>query len=256
MIKAVFFDVDGTLLPFGTGKVPESTIKSIEKLKENGIKVFVATGKSLALMLNTDVKRIPFDGYLTLNGQIAYNEKLSMLHGIPIIQEEMEILSQIFKADKIPFEMIGEFSRYINFVDDRVITNVNNTNSIVPNIDKYKGEKIYQITAYTDKRIIDVLKNTLDFCKVTFWAEEACDIVSKHGGKEVGIKSLLDDMGILPEETMAFGDSQNDNGMLQMVGVGVAMGNALDITKEVADYITDDINNDGIEKALKHYNLI
>ena len=105
MIKAVFFDVDGTPLPFKTGKVPESTIKSIEKLRKNGIKVFVATGKSLALMLNTDVKRIPFDGYLTLNGQIAYNDKFSMLHGIPIIPEEMEILSQIFKADKIPFEI-------------------------------------------------------------------------------------------------------------------------------------------------------
>lgn len=256
MIKAVFFDIDGTLLPFGKSQVPESAVRSIAALRQKGIKVFVATGKSLALMLHTSVKNIPFDGYLTLNGQLAYDDKFSMLYGVQIIPEEMEILSQVFKSDKIPFEMIGEFSRYINFVDERVKQNVANTNSIVPSIDKYKGEKIYQITAYTDHHRIDLLKDTMELCKVTFWAPDACDIVAKDGGKENGIKKILETYGIAKEETMAFGDSQNDNGMLQLVGTGIAMGNALEITKDVADYITADIEDDGIEKALKHFELI
>lgn len=256
MIKAVFFDIDGTLLPFGKSEVPESAVRSIAALRNNGIKVFVATGKSLALMLHTSVKNIAFDGYLTLNGQIAYNDAFSMIFGVPIIPEEMEILSRVFKADRIPFEMIGEFSRYINFVDERVKQNVANTNSVIPSIDKYKGEKIYQITAYTDPHRIDLLKDTMELCKVTFWAPDACDIVAKNGGKENGIQKILEKYSIKKEETMAFGDSQNDNGMLKLVGTGIAMGNALEITKDVADYITDDIENDGIEKALKHFNLI
>ena len=55
---------------------------------------------------------------------------------------------------------------------------------------------------------------------------------------------------------MAFGDGENDMDMLRFAGVGVAMGNACDAVKAAADYVTDTVDNDGIEKALRHFGLI
>ena len=60
----------------------------------------------------------------------------------------------------------------------------------------------------------------------------------------------------MPEEIIAFGDGENDIGMLQLAGIGVAMGNAEEVVKQNADYITADIDDDGIEKALRHFGLI
>ena len=62
--------------------------------------------------------------------------------------------------------------------------------------------------------------------------------------------------GIDREETMAFGDGENDMEMLRYVGIGVAMGNASDAVKAAADYVTDTVDDDGIEKALRHFGLI
>ena len=63
-------------------------------------------------------------------------------------------------------------------------------------------------------------------------------------------------LGINKEDTYAIGDSINDLEMLQCVGHGIAMGNATQVAKDVAEYVTTDIHEDGIYNALKHYGLI
>lgn len=255
-IKIVFFDIDGTLLPFGKKKVPQSTVDSIKKLRSQGIKVIVATGKSIKQMLDTSVGNIHFDGYITLNGQICYDESMHMFFGTPIKDEEMEVLAQVFKGNRIPFSLISEFSRYINYVDGEVVKYNKETNSRVPEVNKYHGEKIYQVTAYTSARNVDILKNILDFCDVTYWAQGAIDIFAKGGGKMNAIRSWIRRLGYTKDQTMAFGDGANDAEMLKFCKIGVAMGNGVEITKASADFITDDVNNDGVYKGLKHFGII
>lgn len=255
-VKIVFFDIDGTLLPFGKSQIPESTIQSIKKLREKGIRVIVATGKSLKQMLDTAVSKIEFDGYITLNGQLCYDEDMHMFFGTPIDENEMQVLAQAFRGKKIPFSLISEFTRYINYVDDEVVRHNVETNSKVPEINKYHGEKIYQITAYTSQRNVDILKNILDYCDVTYWAEGAIDIYAKGGGKMNAIKTWVDRFGFDQKQTMAFGDGANDAQMLKYCNIGVAMGNGVEITKTLADYVTDDVNKDGVYKALKHFEII
>ena len=75
MIKAVFFDVDGTLVSHKSKSVPESTRRAIEQLKEKGIKVCMATGRHLLEIEELPAKDIEFDGYVMQNGQLCYNEK-------------------------------------------------------------------------------------------------------------------------------------------------------------------------------------
>ena len=70
------------------------------------------------------------------------------------------------------------------------------------------------------------------------------------------MKAILEHYGYTKEECMAFGDGGNDKTMLEYAGIGVAMGNAVDEVKEIADYITLSANDDGVYAALKHFDLI
>ena len=72
MVKAVFFDIDGTLLDHGRGGVmPDSTKRSLHVLRDKGVKLFVATGRP-RVMLSHIEQLFPFDGWVTLNGQYCY----------------------------------------------------------------------------------------------------------------------------------------------------------------------------------------
>ena len=96
----------------------------------------------------------------------------------------------------------------------------------------------------------------LDGCKMTRWNPYGVDIISKNGGKVAGIRQILQDCGIRQNEIMAFGDGENDMDMLRYAGIGVAMGSAEEDVKVCADYITDDVEKDGIEKACKYFKMI
>ncbi len=243
-------------MPIGGSSIPESTRESIIELRENGIRTFVATGKSLAALSKLKITDMPFDGFLTLNGQLCYDANLKMFFGYPIASEEMEVVEQMFNAEKIPFILIGEFSKYINFYNERILKMFEETHDTVPDIGKYRNEKIYQITASMDERKQEVLGNTMDYLDLAASTKDCVDIFAVGGGKMNAIKKVLEVYGVSQEETMAFGDGNNDIGMLQFANIGIAMGNAMPDCKKAADYVTDDCDKDGIYKALKHFELI
>ena len=72
----------------------------------------------------------------------------------------------------------------------------------------------------------------------------------------MGIEKVLAHYGIDRSETMAFGDGENDVDMFRVVGTAVCMGNGCQEAKDAADYVTDDIDNDGIWKALVHFGVL
>ena len=151
MIKAVFFDVDGTLLSQKQGKVPISTRRALRRIRKKGIKIFIATGRHMIELSKLPVMEIPFDGYLTLNGNLILDENKKAYAGTPISADEVEVLSGIFRAKKIPFVMISSDKRYINYVDDVVVETQASTHGTIPDIgtvNDYDGEKIYQCIAF------------------------------------------------------------------------------------------------------------
>ena len=88
------------------------------------------------------------------------------------------------------------------------------------------------------------------------WHPAFVDVTAKGNTKQRGIDEIIRHFGIRLEETMAFGDGGNDISMLRHAGIGVAMGNAKDNVKAIADYITDSVQKDGIVSALKHFEII
>ncbi|NCB32613.1 MAG: Cof-type HAD-IIB family hydrolase [Erysipelotrichia bacterium] len=256
MIKAIFFDVDGTLVSHNLQNVPDSARKGLHKLTRKGISIILATGRTISELLDLPTKDIKFNAYITLNGQLVLDETRHVIAGTPIDAGEMEVLAQTFISKHIPFKFIDEHGSYINYVNDTVISTQESTMGAIPNVGIYNGEKIYQIVAFVSDRERKILEETLDECSITSWNATGIDIIPKEGGKASGIKNYLEINHLRREEVMAFGDGENDIDMLKYAGIGVAMGNASIHVKNSADYVTDTVDNDGILKALKHFELI
>jgi hydroxymethylpyrimidine pyrophosphatase-like HAD family hydrolase len=93
-------------------------------------------------------------------------------------------------------------------------------------------------------------------CVITRWHPNAVDIIDPDGGKRAAVEQYCRDNGWAREEIIAFGDSDNDLEMIRYAGIGVALGNAEPEVKAAADYVTADIDDDGLAKALEHFGLI
>ena len=254
-IKAVFLDVDGTLLD-KNNTVPQSTQIAIEKLREKGILTVVASGRQIDSYAALPVNHIRFDAYVMLNGAMLLDKNRKRISGTPMKREVLDLIFRLFGEHCIPYALSTAAGRYINAVDETVRRTHQEIRTAVPKVGKYNGEDVYMVEAYVpvkDRQFLDALR---DYCTITWWHDTGTDIVPKGVDKATGIERFLKLHNLDKEQIIAFGDAENDVSMLRYAGIGVAMGNAEQSVKEAADYVTDTSDNDGIEKALKHFGLI
>ena len=256
MIKAAFFDVDGTIYSHESKSVPESTKIALAALQQKGIKIFLATGRHFEEIDMFPVGKIPFDGYVMLTGQLCTDGDRNVIFGNAIAGKDAEYLLNAFQMKEMPIMLVEKDRLYINMVNDIVVKGQNEISSEVPEIMEYEGAPVYQIVCYGGKELEKTLAPKLPNCKITRWCPFGIDVVSKTGGKVTGIEKMLELHNIQPEEVIAFGDGENDMEMLVFAGIGVAMGNAEAEVKAVADYVTTDIDDDGILKALQHFDIL
>lgn len=255
MIKAIFFDIDGTLLSHSLGAVPQTTKDAVQTLKQKGIKIFAATGRHLIEMRELPINDLPFDGYVTLNGQLCLDAEKNLFFSTPIDCYDVEKMTGIFQKKELPIMIIEKDRMYINYVDDKVRQAQKDISTSVPEIGDYHGDEVYQFVVYTDLIEINEIQ-TLSHCKINHWNPNAFDLLPQAGGKMVGISEMLKQHHISKEEIMAFGDGENDIDMLEYAEIGIAMGNANEDVKSHADYVTDSVDDDGIRKALKYYQIL
>lgn len=257
-IKAVFFDIDGTLVSFDTHKVPLSAKKALAQLRANGIKIFIATGRMLPMI--TVVDDIPFDGYITYNGAYCVNEKKEVIYSNPIPKDDLESLANYLETDPFSVTFMLKDEMTVNFVSDRVKEIADHINVAVPRIEDPHitiQRDVYQVCLYVDAdKEQEVLKTVFKHCASNRWSPVFADVNVSINNKQTGIDRILEHHYIDLSETMAFGDGGNDIPMLQHVAVGVAMGNASDEVKVSADYVTNSVDEDGIANALKHFKLL
>lgn len=256
MIKAAFFDVDGTLLSHKTKSVPESARRAVKQLRAAGILCILATGRQMQEMEKLPIADMEFDGYITLNGQLVLDGEKNILFGTPLTGRAKEYLVRAFAEKTFPALLVEEEKVYLNFEDRRVRVLQAAISSPVPPLGSYSGRDIYQVCAYLDPEDEHLVEEIAGDCVMTRWAFGGMDIIARGGGKVTGIRRYLDRLGIRPEETIAFGDGENDIEMLRFAGIGIAMGNAWDSAKAAADYVTAEIDDDGVAKALLHFGLI
>lgn len=256
MIKAAFFDVDGTIYSHKSKGIPQSTSKAMDLLKQRGIKTFLATGRDFTAIDRFPVGKIRFDGYVMLNGQLCTDQDRNIILSAPIDATDAAYLLDAFRQKTRPVALAEKDRLYINMIDEAVIRAQAGISSELPQIMEYEGAPVYQFMCYGGKELEEEFSEKLPHCKVTRWSPYGVDVISKNGGKMTGIQKMLEVYGISKEETIAFGDGENDIEMLKFAQVGVAMGNADAEVQKAADYVTEDIDADGIWNALKHFHII
>ncbi|MBQ9827846.1 MAG: HAD-IIB family hydrolase [Lachnospiraceae bacterium] len=250
MKKMVFFDVDGTFLPPGHDKPLDSTLKSMKELKDNDIGTALCTGRHLKELEELGLMNLPFDGYVLLNGQLCLDGDLNRIFSDPITGRDREEILELFEKREIPTVILEEKRYYTNFINDDIIRAQADVGSPVQDIGEYEGADILMAAVYTDK---DIKFTSL---RTGRWNKWAADVFPKDGSKSRGIMKMMEHFGISREDTVMFGDAENDIDVIRLAGVGVAMGNAWPETKAAADLVADDADKDGIYKALKHLGLI
>ena len=261
MIKAVFFDIDGTLVSFNTHKVSDSSKRAIKELKKKGIKVFIATGRIKLHINNLD--DLEFDGYITANGHDCYiGEKEIYRNGISA-ETLHALLDYLENEEKFPCSIMTNNGIFSNYIDDSVKELSKEINLEIPSVEDFPKfveeniDEVLQINIYVDEnKEKELMKKIFKDCESSRWCPVFADVDTKGGGKHIGVDKIIEFYKIDISETMAFGDGGNDLSMIEHCAIGIAMGNANEKLKEAADYITDDVDNDGIYKALKHFNII
>lgn len=253
--KAIFFDVDGTLISHTTNEVPEGTREVLDKLRDKGIKRVVATGRHMSELDMLPVKDIKFDGYITLNGQLVLDGEGNIIYENPIVGDDKKALINLFNEKNIPVALVEKDRMYINYVNQYVESAQQAVSTPVPTVGEYTGEKIYLAIVYLGKEDEHIMSTKLPGCKATRWNDYGVDVIASSGGKAQGIKQYMKATGIVDKETMAFGDGINDIEMLRVVNIGVAMGNAVMELKDEANYVTASVDKNGIARALNFYDI-
>ena len=256
-IKVVFFDIDGTLVSFKTHSIPPSTKAAINRLKRKGIKVIISTGRSPFDVNN--LEDLEFDGFITANGAYCMDAKGEIIEQRRICKESLERLALYLEEKPFPCAFVTEKGNFVNFVDAMMLSLCKLVNISIPPIKPVADileYPIFQLDAYMDaERETELLNHVLTDCVACRWHPVFVDINPKHCSKATGMDRFLTYFGIEREHTMAFGDGGNDISMLEHAAIGVAMGDAKAAVKAAADYVTGSVDEDGVVKALKHFNL-
>lgn len=263
MIKALFFDIDGTLVSFATHAIPSSTREALEQLRQRGVKLFIASGRHPTDIF--PVSDFPFDGYIALNGGYCLAGRDEVVFRRTIDPTDIErMIDRQRGPEAFACVLAGEHELSLNFVDERVVrvrklVETDNPAAVLPFEAWCAAARrgVMQLIAFFGpKEEPRLMREVFPHCRSMRWNPLFTDIVPEGVNKAEGIDRLLSRFGIGLNETMAFGDGGNDIPMLEHVGVAVAMGNAAPEVKRAANYVTTSVDDHGIARALRHFGLI
>ena len=258
-VKAVFFDIDGTLAAAKSHIIPKSTREAVRRLREKGIFCILSTGRHpLEVEEENILPGLDFDGGIWLTGQLCELRGTCILQNC-FTKEQLIILREFLEKRRRSCIFFEKDAMYCNLVDERIEKEQTGIGTAVPpvrDIGDLEKREILQMVPFIDRAEEEALLALLPECRLTRWGEGVVDFLPAGGGKEQGILAVCRELGITPEQVIAFGDAENDIAMLRLAGLGVAMGNGEPEAKAAADYVTERIEEDGIWKALVKFEVI
>lgn len=254
--KYFFFDIDGTIAIGMPKYIPESTEYALNKLKEKGHFISVATGRLYTMTKpfcdQFGISNMVTDGGFgtVLNGQVDIK---------PLDRQMMIDIVDVFEEKNIPWAicMADErvwHTRTKKFYDIMEKDKINYMDTVIdPNLDIRKVKDIFKGFACInpeEEAGLEALKN------VTYTRYRPGYIVIEPDDKSLGIRKVMDLMGIEDQDVVVFGDNTNDIKMFRPEWTSIAMGNAVEELKKIADFVTKDADDGGIEYACRHFGWI
>lgn len=251
--KYCFFDYDGTLRSRKTDSIPQSALAALDALREAGHFVALATGRlqsdALEVLAPAKINTIIADG----GNSITIGGKLISIEGMPL--EPVRAFVHRLDAMDWPWAVNCENSRSCLTRDERYAQSVPYlyyTPELVGNLDIDEVDPIFKVFVPCPRK----RTSELDFTGVT-WARYSDELVYiEPTDKARGIRAMMRLLDAPLQDVVVFGDGSNDLEMFQPEWTSVAMGNAIDELKAKADFVTTDVNDDGIRNACLSLGLI
>lgn len=254
-IKAIFLDIDGTLVSFNTHEVPQSTIEALHKVRAMGVKIFIATGRPQPFVDNLGT--LQYDGIMTVNGASCKTVDGEIITHNPILRDDLFRLIEYYKDHPFPIAFASDDDTFITGTNEEskhILEILNIPCPVVKPIEECLQMDVMQIISFFPPEEEEFLmQNIFKGCATQRWHPFFADVIRAGSDKSKGIDAIAQYYGIPLSQIMAFGDGGNDISMLKHVGYGIAMGNAKDIVKASARYVTDGVDENGIFNALNRF---
>lgn len=257
--KVVILDIDGTILPHGKS-ISHATKHAIQQLKENNIKVVIATGRA-PYFSGSIIEEIGVDSMVFFNGAYVFHEGKEIYRSTI----EKQILNKIHLLsddNHHPLTFLGSTSFKVTdishpFVLEAYLNDLWKPELAPPHF--WMEQDIYQLFLHCDLEEELSYQSKIPELDIRRWTStgaRTCDVNLSKSNKAVGLTKLLEKLGIAPDEAVAFGDGLNDIEMLSFVGMGIAMGSARDQVKQAANMVTLSAEEDGVRYGLERIGLI
>lgn len=259
--KLVAIDLDGTLLS-DEKVIADSTVELIRESHKKGVAFTIATGRMsrgalrYAEQLDINIPIITYNGAIVrspASGCIYREHKVPATGAIQAVTllKDQPVLRYVFLEDEVYTDTPHDWTdRYADLlgVEMNFVGDVLELLSVDPTM------LVFMVPVMKAVELTEVLKNGLDSqVRITNSTEWFLDVLSAKASKGLALKQLAEHLGIAREEVVAIGDNLNDIEMIEYAGLGVAVANATDGLKSIADYVTDSPVAGGVEEVImKH----
>lgn len=274
--KLIFIDIDGTLFDHAKDAIPESAKNAILSAKSKGHKIFLSTGRPYA-DIDQEILNFPLDGMIVSCGAVVYVDN-KPIYCKTYPQKELISLIQFMLDNNIGFSLDGIHKNYLteeafnclsslmfkNNEDSELSRAMMAKNNCFPFEDMKEEDlkEVVKISIFTkNKESCEKLFQKIPESLVGFMYKNKHlnlyngEISIKGITKATGLKKITTYLSKNIKDTIAIGDSLNDLDILQEAGLSICMGNGTDECKEIADFTTKHISDDGLAYALKYFNL-
>lgn len=274
--KLLFIDIDGTLFDHAKDAIPESAKNAILSAKSKGHKIFLSTGRPY-VDIDQEILNFPLDGMIVSCGAVVYVDN-KPIYCKTYPQKELINLIQFMIDNNIGFSLDGIHKNYLteeafnclsslmfkNNEDSELSRAMMAKNNCFPFEDMKEEDlkEVVKISIFTkNKESCEKLFQKIPDSLTGFmYKNNHLDLYNgeisiKGITKATGLKQITSYLNKAIEDTVVIGDSLNDLDILQEAGLSICMGNGTDECKEIADFTTKHISDDGLAYALKHFKL-
>ncbi|MDG4505380.1 Cof-type HAD-IIB family hydrolase [Streptococcus suis] len=269
MIKLIALDMDGTLLN-EQKELKQPQIDAIHQAVEAGVKIVLCTGRPL-VGVKPFVEQLGFDTeeefIIVNNGCSTHSTKdWALIDWEELSAEDVRYLAGFTENDDVQISLFDEEDYFVlaEKANDRVNLDASLVGMTPQPIDLDEAtsgkHRFFEAMFVGEKEHIDIFENQHNSVLSQHYStvrsqDYLLEILPNGASKASGLKKLADRLGILPEEIMAMGDANNDLEMIEFAGLGIAMGNANEQVKAIAQDITDTNENNGVAKAIEKHIL-
>jgi len=272
MYKMICIDIDGTLIK-SDHTLSVETIKAIRRARDKGVMIVLSTGRMYrSARLYADELELDFP-IISANGSYVRDKATSeIIYEKNLSKDDLTFIMEVLDKYGVKINFYNKDTMYISEHRDYVSRYEALSKTLPPEkrieikyitkeypmndfIEEFGGY-IQKGIVFPNEGIISAIRNEVaenKLLKVVSSGDDNIEFTSHLADKGLGVLALAKARNIKPSEIICIGDSENDLSMLKVAGLAVAMGNAIPIVKEVAEYITDTNENDGVAKMINKF---